>query len=99
VQEFKQHRCSNTDGHLGFDCTVDWTAIPTWVKRGLTDVDHRNGNNLDNRLENLDELCPLCHRIKGWLNGDHGCNPEKRKKPLTVEAITTQQRIFETLFE
>lgn len=69
VTPFKTGVCSNTDGHLGFACAIDYEKA-TWAI-GITEVDHKNGNSNDNRLENLDELCPMCHKRKGRLAGDH----------------------------
>ena len=75
VTPFKNGRCSNQDTHLGFACGTDYDKAPHLV--GMTDVDHKNGNPLDNRLENLDELCPMCHKHKSRLAGDH--NGQKRR--------------------
>jgi hypothetical protein len=38
----------------------------------MTEVDHKNGDHTDNRNRNLDELCPMCHRLKSKLSGDLG---------------------------
>ena len=61
--------CSNVDSHLGFKCATNWKLIPEWAK-GMTEVDHKNGNPKDNRPSNLDELCVHCHKLKGQLSGD-----------------------------
>jgi len=73
VTPFKTGRCSNVDSHLGFECATDWEKVPRWAK-GMTEIDHKNGINTDNRIENLDELCVHCHKIKGQLSGDYRNN-------------------------
>jgi len=69
VTPFKTGRCSNQDGHLGFDCVVDYKKT-AWAQ-GMTEIDHKNGDHTDNRIKNLDELCPMCHKHKGQLSGDY----------------------------
>lgn len=70
VTPFKTGRCTNTDSHLGFKCATNWQQIPKWAK-GMTEIDHKNGNHMDNRPSNLDELCVHCHKLKGQLAGDY----------------------------
>jgi len=35
------------------------------------DVDHIDGNNKNNNLDNLQTLCANCHRLKTFLNNDY----------------------------
>ena len=69
VIPFKTGYCSNSDSHLGFPCAINYKKAP-WAK-GMTEVDHKNGDFKDNNVNNLDELCPMCHKRKGHLAGDH----------------------------
>lgn len=68
VTPFRTGKCSNQNGHLGFTCAIDYD-VAVWAI-GKTHIDHIDGNHLNNVLENVVELCPLCHQHKGMLNGD-----------------------------
>ena len=68
VKPFKTGKCSNQDGHLGFTCGWNYKKAPWAI--GLTQIDHIDGNYLNNVPENADELCHLCHTEKGKQNGD-----------------------------
>ena len=69
VTPFKTGYCSNSDSHLGFACAINYKKAPWAV--GMTEIDHKNGDCTDNRVKNLDELCPMCHKRKGRLLGDY----------------------------
>ena len=68
VLPFRTGRCSNTDSQLGFPCPVNYKTAP-WAE-GVTEIDHIDGNHLNNVLSNVMELCPMCHKQKGKINGD-----------------------------
>ena len=71
VKRFKKNRCSNINSRLGFPCVVDWDLVASTGFKLSTEVDHKNGDNTDNRPRNLQELCSLCHSEKGKRAGDH----------------------------
>jgi Zn finger protein HypA/HybF involved in hydrogenase expression len=57
------HACSN----VMFE-TRD--GLPFWLDKPVTlQLEHRNGNNTDNRIENLDLFCPLCHSQTSTYSG------------------------------
>ncbi len=70
VTPFKKGTCSNTNERLGFPCVIDWELAKKASVRVATEIDHINGDPEDNRIENLQELCPVCHRTKGSLSGN-----------------------------
>lgn len=57
----KCYRCENTE----------WLGVPIALE-----LEHRNGKNTDNRLENLTLLCPNCHAQTPTYRGKN-----KRKVP------------------
>ena len=71
VTPFKQGRCSNDQGRLGWPCPINWDLAQAHALRIATEIDHINGDPQDNRRENLQELCPICHREKGRRAGDY----------------------------
>jgi len=76
VKFYKKNHCENTDGRLGFKCPVrpDW-KFPNSVLHG----DHINGDHEDNRPENLQTLCSICHHLKGMQSGDFNSAVKGRK--------------------
>ena len=68
VLPFKTGICTNQDGHLNFKCAIDYRRA-SWAI-GKTQIDHIDGNHLNNTLKNCEELCSLCHTFKGMLTGD-----------------------------
>jgi len=57
------------EANTGHVCDVCKTP-PIWNQKSLQlEVDHKNKNFLDNRLENLRFLCPNCHSQTEGYNG------------------------------
>ena len=90
--QYRKGFCENQDGRFGFKCT--FTAPPSYVLeelglntdfQGWLQVDHKNGNHLDNREENLQTLCVNCHNVKTFANGDYATPGRKtRAKPAPL---------------
>ena len=71
VTPFRKGECSNRDGHLGFECFVDWKRVKQQGGRVKTHIDHKDGNHLNNKTSNCEELCEICHSEKGRRSGDY----------------------------
>ena len=67
VIPFKTGKCTN-DGSLGFECPTDYIKAPWAI--GMTEIDHHDGNHLNNDIKNAKELCPMCHKMKSKLFGN-----------------------------
>ena len=68
VVPFRQNKCSNVNGKLGFKCSTNFKLIPEGIY--ITETDHINGDDSNNKLSNLQELCVTCHKIKSQIFGD-----------------------------
>ena len=65
-------------------------SIDNWQNETIVlDLDHINGNNRDNRLENLRYLCPNCHSQTDTYKGR---NKNIGKQKITDEELLTAYR-------
>jgi hypothetical protein len=68
----------------------------------MTEVDHIDGDFSNNSLSNLDELCPICHKLKGQQSGDFD-NTRRHALRLPVgykgKKRTSARSQFMSLFE
>ena len=71
---YRKDYCENEDGRLGFKCTttIHW--------QGMLDVDHIDGNHLNNDTKNLQTLCKCCHAYKTNLFEDYKSPGRKTRK-------------------
>jgi len=79
VTPFRKGCCSNKDGHLGFNCYVDWARVAAAGARIKTVLDHKDGNHLNNTAANVQELCEPCHSEKSRRHDDYRPNRYARK--------------------
>lgn len=69
------------DGLLQNKC-YDCGQMPEWNNKSLSlQIDHKNGVSTDNRLENLQILCPNCHSQTETF----GSKRFKKPKPLCLD--------------
>jgi len=103
---YLKHRkdyCENTDGRLGFVCTFTAPTPQQLEATGLDDtfqgwlqVDHKDGNHLNNNPINLQTLCACCHNVKTYQNGDNATPGRKtREEPLDIP--TYWNNLFEEI--
>ena len=76
VISYKKKFCENKDSRLGFKCPVDEKfEFPNSILHG----DHVDGNHENNKLENMQTLCSICHHLKGLSSGDFNSHIKGRK--------------------
>lgn len=72
------HRCLLSSGVPEQCSTPQCQVVTTWLDKPIKlHIDHKNGNSLDNRLDNLRFLCPNCHTQTPTF-GYHGRCPSSR---------------------
>lgn len=76
-------------------------GITSWNKKCIVlELNHINGNNRDNRLDNLEFLCPNCHSQTNFWRG-RGINTGKTKitDEQYIEALKTTKSIRQALIK
>lgn len=75
----------NTCNNIMFE---DRDGMPFWFDKPVTlQLEHRNGISTDNRLENLEFLCPLCHSQTTTYSGRNSLAARaKRARELVQHA-------------
>jgi hypothetical protein len=75
----------NTCNNIMFE---DRDGVPFWFDKPVTlQLEHRNGISTDNRLENLEFLCPLCHSQTSTYSGRNSVAARaKRARELAQHA-------------
>lgn len=79
VKIHKKNYCENFDGHLNFDCPVK--EKKTWKDfLESLDLDHIDGDHMNNKPSNVRTYCKLCHNKKSKHTGDWNSNKPSRRK-------------------
>ena len=61
---------------LIYECYNEKCRITEWLNKKISlQLEHKNGDNADNRIENLELLCPNCHSQTKTF-----CRPKRSKK-------------------
>ena len=85
----------NNRGHICESCGLsEWLGKPIALE-----VHHRDGNNKNNDVENLELLCPNCHAQTEYYRG-HNINSQGKEKVSEeeyVEALKTSPNIRQAL--
>ncbi len=68
--EFYSNQCQN----------CSWNKFPD-----LLEVNHRDINRDNNKIENLEVLCPTCHRLFHWITSTGGWNNKLSSKPYSLD--------------
>jgi hypothetical protein len=78
---------------LIIDKCVICDALPVWCGKPITlQLDHINGNNKDNRFENLRVLCPNCHSQTDTYAGKNKAYLTEEEKKVLEEARLNKQK-------
>jgi len=73
--------------YIPYQCSV--CGISTWQGKELSlQLDHINGNNSDDRIENLRWLCPNCHS-----QTDTFCGKQSKKSHATKEGVQIKEQV------
>ena len=65
----------------------DRAGVPFWFGKPVTlQLEHRNGNSSDNRIENLELLCPICHSQTDTYAGRNSLAARAKRARKLVES-------------
>lgn len=79
-----------------YQCAI--CSISEWDNKPITlELDHCNGNNKDNRFENLRLLCPNCHSQTTTYKNKNGNGTRKVSDEMIISALSSSENIRQVL--
>jgi len=71
-----------------------------WLGQKLNfELDHKNGNNRDNKFSNLRWLCPNCHSLTPTFKGNNNSGKRKIEDDIIIKTIKNSFSVREVLLK
>ena len=70
---------------FNYQCSkCGWSELNPYTQTIPLEIEHKDGNYLNNDEDNLDVLCPNCHSLTGTYKGSNKGNGRKERKKYTI---------------
>jgi hypothetical protein len=93
----KKKTCENHDGHLGFKCPVDPKEWKDY--QSSLDLDHLDGDHMNNVPDNVKTYCKLCHMRKGDEQGDYNSKKSSGRNLMEILGLNKKEEKQKGLFD
>ena len=83
---------------IKYECSI--CSKTEWLGQKLTlELDHKNGDNHNNKLDNLRWLCPNCHSLTSTFRGNNNNGKRKIEDDVIVKTIKNSFSVREVLLK
>jgi len=98
ISQYQLRKYYSEQKEINYKCSI--CGIDEWLDKKINlELDHKNGNNRDNRKDNLRWLCSNCHSQTPTFKGYNNSGKKKIEDNEIIETIKNSSNVREVLLK